>query len=156
MTKPIDSANAAMLIRKPIQEVFEAFINPEMTTKFWFTHSSGKLEEGKTITWTWEMYSLNVPLVVKKIEPNKSIVIEWGEGKQQSTAKWDFKSLGEHKTYVTITNFNFKGKGDELVQQIVDSTGGFTLVVAGLKAWLEHGVQLNLIGDKFPKEMMNH
>ncbi len=27
---------------------------------------------------------------------------------------------------------------------------GFTLVMAGLKAWLEHGVQLNLVPDRFP------
>ncbi len=39
MTRPIDTAKTEMLIRKPIQEVFEAFINPEITTKFWFTHS---------------------------------------------------------------------------------------------------------------------
>ena len=32
-------AKAEMLIRKPVAEVFEAFINPEITTKFWFTKS---------------------------------------------------------------------------------------------------------------------
>jgi uncharacterized protein YndB with AHSA1/START domain len=50
-------AKAEMLIRKPVAEVFEAFINPEITTKFWFTKSSGRLEAGKQITWTWEMYN---------------------------------------------------------------------------------------------------
>lgn len=34
-------AKAEMLIRKPVAEVFEAFVNPEITTKFWFTKSSG-------------------------------------------------------------------------------------------------------------------
>ncbi|WP_232816228.1 hypothetical protein [Chryseobacterium capnotolerans] len=38
---------AQMLIRKPIEDVFEAFINPEVTTNFWFTKSTGKLEEGE-------------------------------------------------------------------------------------------------------------
>jgi len=32
---------AEMLIRKPVAEVFEAFINPEITSKFWFTRGSG-------------------------------------------------------------------------------------------------------------------
>jgi len=36
-----------MLIRKPVAEVFEAFINPEITTKFWFTKSSGRLAQGE-------------------------------------------------------------------------------------------------------------
>ena len=28
--------------------------------------------------------------------------------------------------------------------------GGFSLVLAGLKALLEHGIQLNLVADHFP------
>ena len=53
------NAKAEMLIRKPIADVFEAFINPEITTKFWFTKSTGKLKAGKQITWTWEMYDVS-------------------------------------------------------------------------------------------------
>jgi hypothetical protein len=29
-------------------------------------------------------------------------------------------------------------------------------VLDGLKAYLEHGIDLNLIADKYPKEIMNH
>lgn len=154
MTKPITTAKAEMLIRKSTAQVFEAFIDPEITTKFWFTHSSGKLEEGASITWTWAMYNLDVPLVVKKIVANESILIEWGEGPQRSLVEWQFKPIAKDKTFVTITNYGFQGEGDDLTNQVIDSTGGFTLVVAGLKAWLEYQIELNLVGDKFPKEMM--
>ena len=65
-----------MLIRRPVEEVFEAFINPEITTKFWFTKSSGRLEEGKHIKWEWEMYGVSDDLFVKEIEQNKIIRIE--------------------------------------------------------------------------------
>lgn len=44
----------------------------------------------------------------------------------------------------------FTGSGDELVKQVTDSTQGFTLVLAGLKALLEHDVELNLVADRFP------
>ena len=37
---------AQMLIRTPVAEVFEAFVDPNVTTKFWFTKSSGRLELG--------------------------------------------------------------------------------------------------------------
>ncbi|SJN17484.1 hypothetical protein FM120_00535 [Sphingobacterium faecium PCAi_F2.5] len=36
----------------------------------------------------------------------------------------------------------------------MDSTGGFTTVLDGCKAYLEHGIDLNLIADKFPKQVM--
>jgi uncharacterized protein YndB with AHSA1/START domain len=53
MNAPI--VKAEMLIRKPPAEVFNAIIDPAVTTKFWFTKSSGKLEPGKRVRWDWEM-----------------------------------------------------------------------------------------------------
>lgn len=32
----------------------------------------------------------------------------------------------------------------------LDLMGGFALVLAGLKAWLEHGIALNLVADGHP------
>jgi hypothetical protein len=37
-----------------------------------------------------------------------------------------------------------------VIAQAIDSKGGFTIVLAGLKAWLEHGIALNLVADQFP------
>lgn len=146
------TAKAEMLIRRPISEVFEAFINPDVTTKFWFTKSTGRLEEGKRVDWIWEMYQLTIPVLVKTILINERILIEWGVGENLSKAEWIFKSLGPTKTFVEITNYDFQGTDVEVTKKVIDSTGGFTMVVAGLKAWLEHGIELNLIGDKFPQE----
>lgn len=39
---------------------------------------------------------------------------------------------------------------DEIVAQALDSMGGFTFVLAGLKAFLEHGIVLNLVADHNP------
>ena len=85
--KPV--VKAEMLIRKPVEEVYEAFINPEITTKFWFTKSSGRLEKGKTIRWDWEMYGVGDELTVKELEQNKVIRIEWSDGTQ---VEWIFTS----------------------------------------------------------------
>ena len=48
MTAPL-APKTARLIRKPVEQVFEAFVDPDTTTKFWFSKSSGRLEEGKTV-----------------------------------------------------------------------------------------------------------
>jgi uncharacterized protein YndB with AHSA1/START domain len=49
MEQPRHYAEAAILIRRPAAEVFNAFMDPAVTTKFWFTKSSGKLDKGKTV-----------------------------------------------------------------------------------------------------------
>ena len=146
-------AKAEMLIRKPIEHVFQAFINPEITTKFWFTKSSGKLEEGKETEWTWEMYNHSISVRAKMIELNKKIEIEWGNSDEISTVEWKFKNLGGVGTFVSIINSGFQGETEKIISQIRDSTEGFTLVLAGLKAYLEHNIELNLILDRFPKEL---
>lgn len=143
-------AKAEMLIRKPVAEVFEAFINPAITTKFWFTKSTGKLVLGKKVEWTWEMYNHTVPVLIKSIEANKKIIIEWGNYSERTNVEWTFRQLGENLTFVSIVNSGFTGDTEQLISQIRDSTEGFTMVLAGLKAYLEHGMQLNLIADRFP------
>lgn len=143
-------AEAGMLIRKPVSEVFEAFINPEITTNFWFTKSSGKLEEGEEVTWTWEMYNLDVPVRISEVIPNEKIEIDWGNYDDMTRVIFLFQPVSENETYVNVVNDLFRGNTDELKKQIRDSTGGFNLVMAGCKAWLEHGINLNLIRDRFP------
>ena len=144
-------AKAAMLIRKPPAEVFEAFIDPAITTRFWFTRSTGRLEPGKHITWTWEMYDVSSEVDVKEIDINKRILIEWGGYGETTQVEWIFTPYEGDTTYVTITNSGFQGDGDKVVRDALDSTGGFTWVLAGLKALLEHNIELNAIVDAFPQ-----
>ncbi len=144
-------AKAEMLIRKPVAEVFEAFLNPEITSKFWFTKGSGRLEAGKHVQWDWEMYGVSVQVSVKAIERNRRILIEWSAYDKPSTVEWTLTPREDNTTFVSITNTGFSGDGDELVKQAISSTEGFTLVLSGLKALLEHDVILNLVADRFPR-----
>ena len=145
-----------MLVRKPVAEVFEAIVNPDIITRFWFTRSSGRLETGKQVQWEWEMYGFSVPVTVKSVEPPRRIVIEWPGEKGLTTVEWLFTPYQEDSTFVGITNSGFTGDGDELVKQAMDSTQGFSLVLAGLKAFLEHGIELNLVADRYPKGIEEH
>ena len=149
-------ARTGMLIRRPVAEVFEAFINPDITTKFWFTKGSGRLEAGKQVQWDWEMYGVSIPVTAKAIEPNQRIVIEWPGYSGLTTVEWMFRPQKDGTTFVSITEAGFTGDGDELVKQVTASTGGFSWVLAGLKALLEHNVRLNLVADRFPKGIEEH
>ena len=139
----------AMLIRRPVAEVFEAFVDPAITSRFWFTKGSGRLETGKKVQWDWEMYNVSVPVDVKAVERNARILIEWTGPKGATQVEWVFAPRGEGAVNVTITHSGFTGSVEEVAREVIDSTGGFTLLLAGAKAYLEHGVQLNLVADRF-------
>ena len=138
-------AKAEMLIRKPVAQVFAAFVDPAITTKFWFTKSNGKLEQGKNIRWDWEMYDVAVHVSVKAIKLDERILIEW-----PTPVEWVFTPRSSDTTFVSITSSGFIGDDDQVVKQALDSMGGFSLLLAGCKAYLEHGIQLNLVADHNP------
>jgi uncharacterized protein YndB with AHSA1/START domain len=146
-------AKAEMLIRRPVAEVFEAFINPATTSKFWFTRGSGRLEQGCQVQWDWEMYDVSVQVSVKAIEEKKRILIEWSAYGAPTMVEWIFTARSDDTTFVSITNTDFSGDGDERVKQAIGSTEGFALVLSGLKALLEHNAILHLVADRFPKEL---
>jgi hypothetical protein len=70
--------------------------------------------------------------------------------KGRTPVEWIFNARGDDETYVTVTESGFSGTDDEMVQAALDSMGGFTAMICGTKALLEHKLQLNLVGDKFP------
>ena len=144
-------AKTGMLVRRPIADVFAAFIEPEVTTRFWFTRSSDRLEAGKQVKWEWEMYDVSTQVTVKAVDPNRRIVIEWDGYSGRTTVEWKFASRKDGTTFVSITESGWTGDADELLRYVSDSTQGFTWTLAGLKALLEHGIRLNLVADRFPQ-----
>jgi uncharacterized protein YndB with AHSA1/START domain len=141
-------ASAAMLIRRPVAEVFEAFANPAVTTRFWFSHGSARLEPGARVRWEWEMYGAGSVVVVKAIEPGRRILIDWDE--PATEVEWLFEPRGGDRTWVTVENRGFHGTDEEKVARALDSTGGFALVLAGAKIWLEHGIEPGFVLGRHP------
>jgi uncharacterized protein YndB with AHSA1/START domain len=147
-------AKAQMLIRKPVAQVFEALVDPAITSRFWFSKGSGRLEAGKRVRWDWEMYGVFAEADVKAIEENKRILIEWNGPANPSSVEWTFEPTDEAWTFVTVKNWGFGGDAEQVVAAAIDSTGGFSFLLAGLKAFLEHGIELNLIADHAPAALV--
>jgi uncharacterized protein YndB with AHSA1/START domain len=144
------TAKAEFLIRRPVATVFNAFVDPAITTQFWFNKSSGRLENGRTVQWHWNICPEPTEVRVKALEENKRILIEWGNGDNFTTVEWLFMPRPDDTTWVSVTNSGFRGDGDEIVNQALDSMGGFTLVLAAAKVLLEHNINLNIVADRFP------
>jgi uncharacterized protein YndB with AHSA1/START domain len=143
-------AKTEMLIRKPVDEVFAAFADPAVTSRFWFTKGSGPLAPGARVQWNWEMYGFSTQATVLEFVQNDVIRVEWSAGEQATTIEWRFTGRPDGTTFVSVTNDGFQGTGDERVAQALGSVEGFTFVLAGAKALLEHGIELNLVADRFP------
>lgn len=149
-------AKTEMLIRRPAADVYEAFVDPSITSKFWFSKGSGRLEVGRKTRWDWEMYGFSIEVEAKALEAGRRILIEWPPAETPTTVEWAFKARPDGTTFVTITNAGFGGSADEVVQQAIGSTEGFTFVLAGAKAFLEQKVIVNLVRDRHPDGLPKH
>lgn len=143
-------AKAEMLIRRPVANVFEAFVDPAITSRFWFSEGSGRLAAGQSVRWDWAMYGFSVDVRVKELEPNARLVVEWMGYGFPTDITWVFTARPDQTTFVSITNTGFDGPLEEMASLAVSATEGFAFVLAGAKALLEHGIELRLVPDRFP------
>ncbi|GED55083.1 hypothetical protein BBO01nite_43240 [Brevibacillus borstelensis] len=63
-------------IEKPAKEVFEAFVDPLKIGNFWFSSSSERWEQGKTITLKYDLYDATAEIHVIEVEVDKKIVFK--------------------------------------------------------------------------------
>jgi uncharacterized protein YndB with AHSA1/START domain len=145
----IPAVAVGMLIRRPPGEVFQAFADPAITSKFWFTKSSGKITPGANLRWEWEMYGASTSVLVKEVEDSRRILFEWND-ERPTTVEFRFTPRDDAFTFVEVTETGLSGTGDEIVAHVAGSTGGFTQVLCAAKALLEHGIILTVVRDRFP------
>jgi uncharacterized protein YndB with AHSA1/START domain len=140
-----------MLIRRPARDVFAALTDPALTTRFWFTKSSGPVTHGAELTWTWEMYGVSSAVSVTDVEQDRLLRFTWSgyDPAHPTTVEFRFVPWAEG-TYVQVTETGFSGGGDTQVSRALDAAQGFTFLLSSLKAFLEHDVVLRVVLDAHP------
>lgn len=133
-----------MLIRKAPGEVYRTFADPERICRFWLAESSGPLRTGARVTRTFKIAGAVAKVEVVEALPNRLLDLRWDDGRP---LRIDFEDRGD-ATLVHIRETDFGG--DTPAANAIESMSGFTLVLASLKAWLEHGIEGDLMYDKFP------
>lgn len=156
--KNLPIVKAQMLIRKPVEEVFESMVNPKITSKFWFTKSSGRVEPGTTLEWEWGQFGVSDTVEILEVRTNEFISLEWKLGELKSLVEMVFESYSESFTLFKVTESGFwdsapsdDEKLEEKINLMLGQNGGWNLVLSNMKAWLEHKIDLNLIVDHHPK-----
>jgi hypothetical protein len=91
----------------------------------------------------------------KELVHGKFILVEWGVEKNLTRVEWTFTARTRDIPSVSITQPGFDDEGDKIVERTIGSASVFELVLAGLKAYLDHGIKLNLIEDRYPGHLVN-
>lgn len=134
-------------IQKPVSEVFDAVYNPDKLSGY-FTNggASAPLEEGTTVEWAFADNpgdeKFKFPVTVQKVVRNELIVFEWQGAKSHNTrVEMSFEETGPSETLVKITETGWKENQEDL-ESSYGNCSGWTHMIDGLKAFVEHGVNL--------------
>jgi uncharacterized protein YndB with AHSA1/START domain len=136
-------AKATMLIRRPVAEVFEAFVDPEKITKFWLESTTGPLAIGARVSWRFMVPGATETVRVTAFDVPQRIAFDWSDGVSVSM---NFEEHDKRATRIAVEVNGFRNQN--AVEEIVNATEGFSIVLCDLKTLLETGRSANLVKDK--------
>ncbi|MFF2449555.1 SRPBCC family protein [Neobacillus sp. NPDC058068] len=129
-----------MKIFKPANEVFEAFVDPTKIGHFWFSSSSERWEQGKTITVRYVEYNAQLDIEIKEIEVNKKIEFQWGANGEGHIVTITLNETDHATTIIEVNEAGFNENDEALISQLLDNKEGWVFMLTCLKGYLEFGV----------------
>ena len=140
---PNHATKVSMLIRRSVADAFDAFANPSKITQFWLSETSGRLAKGAKVSWSFMVPGATETVVVTEFQEQRRIGFEWSDGIKVAIA---FEEHGNDGVRVSIEATGFRT--DKGVDEIVNATEGFSIVLCDLKTLLETGKSAGLVRDK--------
>ena len=133
---------ASLKIQKPAHEVFEAIVDPSKMSNYFISKSTGRMEEGRTLTWQFPEFDMKFPVKIGRIEKDKYISYSWNdmEDGRETTVEIDLKQMNDG-TLVTITEKE-RDNDEKGIAWLKGNTQGWANFLACLKGWLEYGINL--------------
>ncbi|GAA4479149.1 SRPBCC family protein [Rhodococcus olei] len=135
-------------VSRPCAEVYEAVADPEQLSRYFTTGGArGRLDAGTEVTWDFHDFPGAFPVTVVEARPPWRIVIEWaGTATSGDTGKttttFEFEPVdGDTRTLVTITESSWQPT-EEGAKNAFGNCQGWTGMLAALKVWVEHGINL--------------
>ncbi len=142
-------AKATIQIQKPVQQVFEAVVNPGIMTHYFISESTGRMEEGRELVWKFpEFPAIECPVKDIKIEPNRSVSFVWDV---QTVVSIQLEEQPGPSTVVRIAE-DGKANDEEGLKWLVRNTEGWANFLACMKAYLEYGIHLRKGAFEFMKQ----
>jgi uncharacterized protein YndB with AHSA1/START domain len=143
-------------IARPVHEVFEAVADPGKLSAYFTTGGAkGRMEPGATVMWDFHDFPGAFPVEVVDVVQDEKIVLEWGASEgatgeigtamndagYKTTVTMLFKPLDDGRTLVEIVEEGWRDVPGG-VRSAFNNCEGWTGMLAAMKVWLEHGINL--------------
>jgi uncharacterized protein YndB with AHSA1/START domain len=128
-------------ILKPVNEVFDAVVDPEKMSNYFISRASGPIQVGTTVVWEFADVGAKVSIDVLEVEENRRIVLESSAMGPRIRTTIQFAPDSPNATVVTVTESSFP-LSEEGVKRALGQNAGWTYTLCGLKAYVQFGINL--------------
>ena len=127
-------------IQKPVNEVFEAIVDPTKMSNYFISYGSARMETGAELIWRFPEFDMDVPVRVGNVRENEYISYYWDNNKNEMFVEITLTQRG-NDTIVTVTEKSAPNN-EAGIKWFGGNTEGWANFLACLKAWLDHGIHL--------------
>lgn len=133
--------NAAMQIQKPINEVFDAIVNPDQMANYFIAESTGIMESNINLVWKFPEFDQEFSIRVERVEKNKHISYYWLTNNIETFVEINLAVQDGNATLVSISEKSRENNAEGL-QWLSGNSFGWSNFLSCLKAYLEYGINL--------------
>ena len=137
-----------IIVNRPRHEVFEAVADPkELSAYFTTGGASARLQEGATVTWDFADFPGGFPVHVGEVIKDDKIVFEWKANEPDAdynvevTMRFSDVEGDTGRTKVEVEERGWRST-DAAVKASYGNCMGWAQMLAALKAWVEHKINL--------------
>ena len=130
-------------MQRPPHEVFEAIVDPSKMSNYFISKSTGRMEQGKTVTWQFPEFDMQFPVRIHEVQPDKFISYSWdnAEDGTPTAIEITLKPMENNETFVSITEKS-RDNDEQGIKWLKGNTEGWANFLACLKAYMEYGINL--------------
>ncbi len=137
-------ARASTMIAAEPARILDAFVEPDMLSRFWLASASAPLRLGQASHWTFLVPGAEAEATATALDRPHRLAWDWSDG---TGVEITLEPEGA-ETVVAIACSGFDGSAETQVATALVTTEGFAIVLADLKTLLESGQSAGLTAAK--------
>lgn len=135
--------NVENRILKPVNEVFDAIIDPAKMAHYFISSASGPMKAGSTVMWEFADVGAKVSVDVIEVEENRKVVYDWAASGIKTRVTIALQPGDPDTTDIAISEAEWP-MDSEGVKRAMGQNAGWTFTMCCLKAYVQHGINLRL------------
>jgi uncharacterized protein YndB with AHSA1/START domain len=128
----------------PAARAYEAVADPaQLQQHFTMGGAVGRMETGSTVTWDFADFPGAFPVQVIEADPPKRLVFDWAHpsGEGMNRVIFRFQPLDGDRCKISVSESGWTADAEGL-KAAYGNCMGWSHMLAAMKAWLDHGIQL--------------